>query len=433
MNATVEKEKENVVKIDITIPAEEALKAYESAVKRFAQYVNIDGFRRGKAPKAVVERHVGVERIKQEAIESLMPKAMSDVIRENDLDLVTQPYISDYTFNVGEDLKVVAKAETRPEVTLGQYKDLSVEVEEDEIPSDGVEKSIEALLKQNSTTEKVEGRPSANTDIVVIDFEGTANGEKIQGGAAKNYSLDLGNSNFIPGFAEQLVGKNAGDEFDIEVKFPEEYHDEKLKGQPATFKIKIHEIRETKIPELNDEFVAKVSKFKTVDELKEDISKYLEEKKKDNDRINSENKVFNKIMESAKVEIPESMIDREVATLKEEYIERLKSQGLSWEAITQLKKEEEIIAAMRDDAQNRIKNSLVLDKIAKLENIKLEQKDFENKFQELAAAYRMPIPELLKQFGGNAAVLNSISQQALNEKVRDFFMTNNKVVFVKKK
>ena len=433
MSATIENEKDNLIKIDITIPAEDAKKAYETAVKRFSQYVNIDGFRRGKAPKAVVERHVGVERIKQEAIESLMPKAMSDVIRENELDLITQPYISDYTFNVGEDLKVVAKAEKRPEVTLGQYKDLSVEVEEDEIPSDGVEKSIEALLKQHSTSEKVEGRASKDTDIVVIDFEGTSNGEKIKGGDAKNYSLDLAHSNFIPGFAEQLVGKNAGDEFDIEVKFPEEYHDEKLKGQPATFKIKLHEIKETKVPELNDEFVKKVSNFKTVDELKEDITKYLEEKKKDNDRINSENTVFNKIMETAKVDVPDTMIEREVATLKEEYIERLKAQGLSWEAITQLKKEEEIMKAMREDALNRIKNSLVLDKIAKLEGIKLEQKDFESKFQELASAYRMSIPELLKQFGGNAAVLNSISQQALNEKVRDFFMTNNKVVFVKKK
>jgi trigger factor len=433
MSATIQKEKENVIKIDIIIPAQEAEKAYDTAVKRFAQYVNIDGFRRGKAPKAVVERHVGIERIKQEAIESLMPKAMSDVIRENELDLITQPYISDYTFNVGEDLKVVAKAETRPEVTLGQYKDLSVDVEEDEIPSDGIQKSIDALLQQNSKAEKVEGRPSKDTDIVLIDFEGTSNGEKIKGGEAKNYSLDLGHSNFIPGFAEQLVGKNAGDEFDIEVKFPDEYHDEKLKGQPATFKIKIHEIRETKLPELNDEFVQKVSSFKNVDELKADIQNYLEEKKKDNDRINSENAVFNKIMESTKVDIPESMIEREVATLKEEYIERLKSQGLSWEAITQLKKEEEIMSAMKDDALNRIKNSLVLDKIAKLEGIKLEQKDFEAKFNELAAAYRMSIPDLLKQFGGNAAVLNSISQQALNEKVRDFFMTNNKVVFTKKK
>lgn len=432
MNATIENEKENIIKMDITIPAKDAQQAYDDAVRKISQYVNIDGFRKGKAPKSVVERHVGTDRIKQEAIENLMPKTISEVIKENDLDLITQPYITDYTFNVGEDLKVVAKAEKRPEVELGQYKDLNVKVEEEEIPEGAFDEALNNLLKQHSTTVSITDRPSKNTDTVVIDFDGSANGEKIKGGEAKNYSLNLANSNFIPGFAEQLVGKNVGDEFDIEVKFPEEYHDEKLKGQPATFKIKLHEIKETKLPELTDEFAKKAGDFKSVDDLKADINKFLENRKDENNKINSENAVFKIIVDTAKVDIPESMIERESATLKEEYIERLKSQGLSWDAIIKLKKEDEILKSIKEDAIHRIKNSLIIDKIAKLEKIQLDQKDLEKKFQELSMAYRMSIPEMLKQFGNNPTVLNSISQQAINEKVRDYIMQNNKFEYVKK-
>ena len=258
MKVTLEKEKDNVVKLDITIPAKEAADAYNDAVKRISQYVNIDGFRKGKAPRQVVERHVGVDRIKHEAIENLMPKAISEAISQNDLDIIAQPYITSFNFDLGSDLTVVAKAELRPEVTLGEYKGITLKVEDSPVPADAHDKAVKNLLNQHSTLEIVTDRPANETDTVVIDFEGVSNGEKIKGGEAKNYPLDLGNSNFIPGFAEQIVGKNLNDEFDINVTFPAEYHDEKLKGQPATFKIKINEIKEKKVPELNDEFAQKV-------------------------------------------------------------------------------------------------------------------------------------------------------------------------------
>ena len=211
MKVTLEKEKENVVKLDITIPAKDAADAYNKAVHRISQYVNIDGFRKGKAPRAVVERHVGTERIKQEAIESLMPSAINQAVVDNKLDLVAQPYITSYNYNIGEDLTVTAKAELRPEVTLGQYKGLTLEVKDSPIEEDAMQKSIDNLLNQHSEQVTVIDRPTKDTDIAVIDFEGTANGEKIQGGDAKNYPLDLAHSNFIPGFAEQIVGKNLND------------------------------------------------------------------------------------------------------------------------------------------------------------------------------------------------------------------------------
>ena len=255
MQVTLENEKENVVKLDITVPAKEAADAYNQAVKRISQYVNIDGFRKGKAPRQVVERHVGVERIKQEALEGLMPRVLSQAIDENKLDVITQPYITSYNYTVGEDLKVTAKVETRPEVTLGEYKGLTVEVEDSPVAEDSMDKALDALRNQHAETKIITDRATKDTDIVKIDFDGYVNGEKIKGGEGKNYPLDLAHSNFIPGFAEQLAGKNLNEEFDIEVTFPEDYHDETLKGQKATFKIKINEISERVIPELTDEFV----------------------------------------------------------------------------------------------------------------------------------------------------------------------------------
>ena len=427
MKVTLENEKENVVKLDITIPAKEAADAYNNAVRRISQYVNIDGFRKGKAPRAVVERHVGTERIKQEAIEQLMPRAINQAVADNKLDIIAQPYITDYNFNIGEDLTVTAKAELRPEVTLGQYKGLTVEIKDSAIEADAVQKQIDRLLEQNSTQETVIDRPTKETDIAVIDFDGYANGEKIQGGEAKNYPLDLAHSNFIPGFAEQLVGKNLNDEFEIKVTFPEEYHDEKLKGQPATFKIKINEIKEKKLPELNDEFAQKVGKFKTVDELKADIQKYLEEQRERTNKQNSENEIFKTVIEAAKVDIPQSMVDRESRSLREEYRQRLAAQGIDWDSLVKAQGEDELLKNLSEDALTRIKNSLVIDKIATEENIKLEQKDMEQKFAQLGAAYGLQPKDLVKQLGQNPEIIASLSQQALNDKVREFLMQNNKV------
>lgn len=427
MKVTLEKEQENVVKLDITIPAKDAVEAYNKAVSTISKYVNIDGFRKGKAPRAVVERHVGTERIKQEAIENLMPKAINQAVVDNNLDLIAQPYITNYNFNIGEDLTVTAKAELRPEVTLGQYKGLTLEVKDSPVEEDAMQKSIDRLLEQHSTQETVIDRPTKDTDIAVIDFDGTANGEKIQGGDAKNYPLDLAHSNFIPGFAEQLVGKNLNDEFDIKVTFPEDYHDEKLKGQPATFKIKINEIKEKKLPELNDEFAQKVGSFKTVDELKADIQNYLNSQRERTNKMNAENEVFKAVIDGAKVDIPQSMIDREANSLKQEYTQRLAAQGINWEALVKAQGEDQLLKNLSEDALVRIKNSLVIDKIAKDENIKLEQKDLEAKFAQLGAAYGLQPQDLIKQLGQNPELLASISQQAMNDKVKDFLMENNKV------
>lgn len=430
MKVTLENEKDNVVKVNITIPAEEATTAYNTAARKIAQYVNVDGFRKGKAPRHLVERQVGEERIKQEALEGLMPKVLSEVIEENKLDVITQPYITSYDFKKGEDLNVVVNVETRPEVKLGDYKNLTVEVTDVPVTEDAVKETLDRIQK-NYTENKIVERESKNTDTVNIDFEGFANNEAIKGGAAKNYDLNLEHSNFIPGFADQLVGKKAGEEFVIQVKFPEDYHDESLKGQDATFKIKLNAVKEAVVPELNDELAQKAGNFKTVDELKEDVKKRLEESRENAKKVNAENEIFKKVIENASVEIPEAMIDREANAMLADYKNRLSAQGIDWESLMKATEgtDNDVMKNIREDAKLRIKNSLVIDKIAKEEGIKLAPADIDNKFKELGNAYGVSPDQIIKSISKNPEILSSLSQQAVNDKVRALLFENNKAEF----
>ena len=427
MNTTIEKQPENVVKVDIEIPAKDAVNYYNDAAKRLAQYVNIPGFRKGKAPRNIVEQNIGEERIKHEALENALPRIFSQVIKENDFDVVAQPYVESYDFKIGEDLKIVAKLELRPEVTLGQYKGLTVDVEAYKTEEDALQKSIDGLLQQHATTLVVTDRKTKNTDTIVFDFDGYSNGEKIEHGDAKNYTLDLAHSSFIPGFAEQLVDRALGEEFEINVTFPEEYHEKKLAGQPATFKCKINEIKAKVLPELTDEFAQKVGPFKSVDELKADIQKYLDTQKADIDRTNSEKAIFEKVTSEAKVEIQQSMIDREADQLVAEYKQKLEMQGFTWEQAVEAQGYDEIMNSLKEDAAVRVKNSLVIDKIAKEENITVSQADFGAKLSELSQMYQIDTPTMIKQLSQTPGVFNALSQQALNEKVTQFLADNNTV------
>lgn len=433
MKVNVEKEPNNVAKLDIEIPAKDAINGYNKAVKKLSEYVNIPGFRKGKAPRNIVEKHVGIDRIKHEALEGLLPNAFREAITKNELNVIAQPYVESYDFEIGQDLKVTAKVELRPEVKLGDYKNLTIEIEEYITPADAMDKSLNDLLQRSSTVNLVVDRASKATDVVVIDFDGSVNGEKIQGGAAENYPLDLANSNFIPGFAEQIVGKKLDSEFDINVEFPKEYHDKKLAGQPAVFKIKLKEIKEKVLPELNDEFAQKVGPFKTVDDLKADIQKFLDATKEKEDKKNSDNAIFEKVLGNVKIDIQESMIDRESESLLEEYKQRLASQGYNFEDIMKNQDQGALTADLRKEAAIRIKSSLVIDEIAQAEDIKIDPSDLEQKLKELETTYHIDRAEVLKQLKQNPAIFNSLSQQALNEKVVKFLSENNKIAFKKEK
>ena len=427
MKTTIEKQPENMVKVEIEVPAKDAVNYYNNAAKRLAQYVNIPGFRKGKAPRNIVEQNVGEERIKHEALEGALPRIFSEVIKENDFDVVAQPYVESYDYKIGEDLKITAKIELRPEVTLGEYKGLTLDVDAYKIPEDAFQKSLDGMLAQHATTVVVTDRKTVATDTIVFDFEGFANGEKIEHGDAKNYTLDLAHSSFIPGFAEQLVDRALGEEFEISVNFPEEYHEKKLAGQPATFKCKINEIKSKVLPELTDEFAQKVGPFKTVDDLKADIQKYLDTQKADIDRTNSEKAIFEKVTSEAKVDIQQSMIDREADQLVEEYKEKLAMQGFNWDQAVEAQGYDNIMNSLKEDAAMRVKNSLVIDKIAKEENIVVSQEEFGAKIAEISHMYQIDPQTMIKQLSQTPGVFNAISQQALNEKVTQFLADNNKV------
>lgn len=431
MKINVEKEANNVVKLEIEIPAKEAIDEYNKAVRKVSEFVNIPGFRKGKAPRNIVEKHVGVDRIKHETLENLLPNVLQKAIADNKLDVISQPYVESYDFEIGKDLKVIAKAELRPEVKLGGYKNLKLEAEEFVTPEDAFDKALDGLLQRHSKVSLVVDRPAKETDLVLIDFDGSVNGEKIQGGAAENYTLDLANSNFIKGFAEAIVGKNLGEEFDINVEFPKDYHDEKLAGQPAVFKIKLKEIKERVLPELTDEFAQKAGPFKTVADLKDDIQKYLDANKMREDKVRKENVIFDKVTSDAKVDIQDSMIERESNSLLEEYKQRIMSQGFNWEEVIKAEGQDKIMATLKEEAFSRIKNSLVIDKIAMEENIKVEYTDIEKKLKEIEVTYRMQRGDVLNQLKQNPAMFNSLSQQSLNEKVLDFLVENNAVEFKK--
>lgn len=431
MKSTVTKGNENIVTINIEIPAKEADSAYNAAASKISQYINVNGFRKGKAPRAVVERHVGVDRIEQEAIDSMMPKYLNQVFYDNKLDVIYQPVLKDYKFEHGKDLEVIVEVEVRPEVKLGEYKSLSLKAEIPASDDKAFDKALDSFMTQHSSTELVLDRPSKETDIVTFDFDGTCNGEKIQGGSAKGYTLDLAHSNFIPGFAEQLVGHNIKDEFDINVTFPAEYHDEKLKGQPATFAIKINEIKQRVIPELNEEFVKKNTQFKTVDELKADIQKYIDSQRESIKKSSAENAVFKSIVDSTSVEIPQRMVDREVSSLKADYQQRLSYQGMDWTKYVEAQGgEAKLNETLAEEAKLRIKNSLIIDKISKEEKISVEQKDFTEKLSQLSMVYGVTPDQLVKQFGQNPEFLTTLSQQVINDKVRNFLVENNKFEYV---
>ena len=424
MTSTVKIDEKNVATIDITIDSKTAQDAYERTLKAFSAQVNIAGFRKGKAPKNVVEKYVGAERIKAEVIDRLFPSEFQKAVQENKLNVAFHPSLEHVDFNIGQDLKLTATVELKPEVTLGQYKDNEIEYKEFKNPDDALDKELEQTQRRFSTLEKVD-RKSTDKDSVVFDFEGFVGEEKIEHGSGTNYTLDLANSNFIPGFAEGLVGHSAGEEFDISVKFPENYHEDKLKGADATFKIKLHEVKERKLPELDDELAKKAGK-KTLDELKEDINKFLENNAKNqNDRIKSD-AVFDKVVAEAKIEIQDAMLDREYEAVREEARAQATQQGADFEKLVEAEGKDKVEERFREEARKRILNSLIVEKIAQSENIVIENKDVTEQITRMAMMYGIAPNQLFEELRKNPNSYSAIAQQILATKVNNFLLENNK-------
>ncbi len=426
MTNTVKIDDKNIATIDMTIASALAKESYERTLKAYSAQVNIAGFRKGKAPNHIVEKYIGEERIKAEVIDRLFPMEFQKVVEENKLNIAFRPTIETLEFVVGEDVKLTATVELKPEVKIGQYKDVTVKFDEVKIEEGALERELEQTQKRFSTLEKVE-RKATDKDSVVFDFEGFVDGEKIEHGDGQNYTLDLANSTFIPGFAEGLVRHAAGEEFTIDVTFPQEYHEDKLKGAKAQFKIKLHEVKERKLPELNDELAKKAGKD-TVELLKEDIQKYLETMNKNqNERVKSD-AIFEKVVETTDIKIQDSMLQREYEAIMEDARMGAIQQGADFEKLIEKEGRDTVEARFREEAKKRILNSLIVEHIAQTEQVKIEQKDIMEHINQMAMMYGMPAGQMFEELRKNPNSFATISQQITANKVNEFLLNNNTFV-----
>jgi len=431
MKVEVEKQEEqHLAKINLEVPAEQANQEYNKAWKRLGQRLNIPGFRRGKAPRAIVEKTVGVDRIKQEAMDRLFPHLFADAISEHQLDIVAPPQIEALKFDLAEGIAVKAVVELRPEAKLPELTGLKLEVPEFKLPADAEEKELQTIVERLTSLEPVIDRPCEKTDIVNIDFSGSVNGEAIKGGSAKNYRLDLAQSNFIEGFADQLVGHRIGEEFTINVTFPQNYHDNTLAGKAAEFKVKINDISRKVVPDLSDEVAKKVGPFETVDQLKEEVRTLLRQSEEQENDFRKQKAVVDHILSLADVQIPENMINREAKLLMEEVQQRLKSQGLSWEKFLDAEGHESTWENLRQEANKRIKTSLVFGAIAKQEGLQVNEEEFSSTVTEMAAMRGMDEKQIMRQLGNNFAAAQALSDQILSQKIVDFLVERAEFTYV---
>lgn len=430
MTVTIEKLDNNEVKLNIEIEPSVTSWEYDKACKRLAQRVNVPGFRQGKAPKNILEKYVGIAALQREVLDSLLPTILESTIDENKFDLITTPNVESYEFAEDNTLKVVAKLELKPEVNLGEYKGMEVEVEEFKNADNVMDKELAILAEKYAVLNDITDRESKDTDLVNIDFTGYVDGEEIKGGAAKNYVLDLAHSNFIPGFAEQLSGKKVGEEFKINVKFPEEYHDEKLKGKDAEFNIKLNAIKEKVLPELNDEFAKRVNeKFNNIEEVKQDIQKFLDENAKMENERRTAVKIFDTLLANTNIDIQESMINREIQALMGEFKQRINMQGGNYDEMLEREGHEKVYAQMKEEAVKRIKTSLIVGKIAQNENMSVTQEDIQNKIADMASIYRTTPENIIAEIQKNVNILHSMNQQVITEKVTKLLLDNAKVTY----
>ena len=391
MSSQVEKLEKNMVKFTITVDAEEVEKAIERAYQKQKSKISIPGFRKGKVPRKLIEKEYGKGVFYEDAANDMIPTAYQDAIKESDLEIVSRPVIDVIQLESGKDFIFTAEVAVKPEVTLADYVGLEVPKTETEVTDDEVNAEIDKEREQNARIVSVEDRAVEDKDMVTIDFEGFVDGVAFEGGKGTDYPLTIGSHSFIDTFEEQLIGKNIGEETDVNVKFPEEYHAEELKGKDATFKVTVKKIQKKELPEVNDEFASEVSEFETVAEYKDDIKKNLEEKKANEAKAAKQDAVIDKIIEGAQMEIPDAMVDFQVEQMAQDFERRLTSQGLSVDqyfAYTGMDAKQ-LEEQMKPQALKRIQTRLVLEAIASKENIEVSDEEFNKEVEDMAKAYQM--------------------------------------------
>ncbi|WP_349441834.1 trigger factor [Listeria monocytogenes] len=392
MSVKWEKQEGNVGKLTFEIEQEKVKEGLDSAFVKVRKTLNVPGFRKGKVPRQIFNQRFGEEALFQDALDILLPEVYSAAIDEAGIDPVDTPQVNIESMEKGETWVLTAEVTVKPEVKLGDYKGLEVEKRETELTTEELEAELKQLQERQAELVVKEDAPAENGDTVILDFEGFKDGVAFEGGQAENHSLELGSGQFIPGFEEKLVGLKAGDEADIELTFPEEYHAEDLAGQPVVFKVKLHEIKTKEVPALDDELAKDIDEeVETLDELKEKISKRLQEAKEESVAQAKQEEVIAKAVENAEVDIPHAMVHHEADHLMNHFAQDLQAQGLTPELYYQFtgQTEEAMHAQMEKDAEKRVKMNLVLEAIAEAENIEPTEEAIDEEISTLAEKYGM--------------------------------------------
>jgi trigger factor len=396
MSVQVEKLEKNMAKLTVEVSAEDFKAAIKKAFNKNKNRFAIPGFRKGKAPQAMIEKMYGEGVFYEDAADEAINASYAEAMKESGLDIVSRPEVTIEKIGKDEPFVYSALVTVKPEVTLGQYKGVEVEKADASVSAEDVEAELKKVQEQNARLLTVEDRGVEDGDQTVIDFEGFVDGKGFEGGKAEDYPLTIGSHSFIDTFEEQLIGKKIGEECEVNVTFPTEYHAADLAGKPATFKVTVKEIKVKELPELNDEFASEVSEFDTLDEYKKDVEKKLAEKKEIEANSKNEDAVVAKVVENATMEIPDKMIDAQAENMVQDMARRMQSQGLSLDmylkytgmTVEQMKEQ------ARPDAEKRIRTRLVLEAVAKAENIQISDEKVDEEVAKMAEAYKMEVEKL---------------------------------------
>lgn len=411
-----EKVADNTVEIEFKVAADEFEKAISKVFRKASAEMTVPGFRKGKAPRSVIEKMYGAEIFFNDAIDELLPQAYEDAVKESGAVVVSRPEIEVVSCTKEDGFTVKAVLTTYPEVTIGEYKGLKAEKNAIEVSDELIDAELAALQDRNSRLVSVSDRAAENNDTVNIDFEGFVDGKAFEGGKGEGFDLVLGSGQFIPGFEDQIVGHNIGDEFDVNVEFPAEYHAEELAGKPAVFKTKINEIKVKELPELDDEFAKDISEFDTLDALKEDIRKHKEEEAESAAQLDLENKLVQQVVDSMQANIPQAMYDVRADEMVQDFANRLAQQGLDLETylkFTQMDREQ-FKKTFAEQAQQQVKIRLALEAVVKAEGITASDEDLEAELLRISTTYNYPITELRKSVPADEVKKDLAIQKAID-------------------
>ena len=426
MSLQVEQLEHNMAKLTIEVSAEELEGALQKAYQKQKSRINVPGFRKGKVPRQLIEKMYGPEIFYDDAANALIPEAYSKAYDESGLEIVSQPKIDVTQIEKGKPFIFTAEVATKPEVELGEYKGIEVPKYSNRVTQKEIDAKLEEEQLKNARTITVEGRPVQDKDEVVLDFEGFVDGEALEGGKGENYPLTIGSGSFIPGFEEQLIGAEPEKEVEVKVTFPEDYHAEDLKGKEAVFKCTVHEIKAKELPEIDDEFAAEVSEFDTLEEYKADVKAKIKEQKAADGKRNQEDQAVEQAVKNAEYEIPQPMIETQTTQMVEDFAQRIQSQGITLEQYFQFTglTAEKMMEDMRPQAIKRIETRLVLEAVAKAENIEITDEKIDEELAKMAESYNMEV-EKLKEFMGENEKKQMKEDLAVQEAVT--FLVENAV------